>query len=122
MASEPKKFMVSSLKIYATLTFKQYAIYAFTPTPGARVFRWGVSLKSHKNYLRRRSILKICEPHLKILTPSYNPRGSKAPSAFKKPPQDKTQTGFQKPKKPPQIFFFCFFTKNLCKKTRCVEP
>ena len=30
---------------------------------------WGVSLKSHKNYLRRGSVLKIYEPHLKILTP-----------------------------------------------------
>ena len=29
----------------------------------------GVSLKSHKNYLRAGSVLKIYEPHFKILTP-----------------------------------------------------
>ena len=33
MASEPKKFMVSWPKIYATSTFKKYAIYAFSPPP-----------------------------------------------------------------------------------------
>ena len=55
--------------------------------------------------------------------PNTIPGVQKAPSAFKKPPQDKTQTGFQKPKKPPQIFFFAFYTKNLYKTiTRCVEP
>ena len=53
MASEPKKFMVSWQKIYATLPFKKCAIYAFSdahlPPPGlkkvsiflvAKIFMW----------------------------------------------------------------------------------
>ena len=46
MATEPKKFMVSWPKIYATLSFKKYAIYAFsavlvTPLPSRQeMFVW----------------------------------------------------------------------------------
>ena len=33
MAPEPKKFMVSRPKIYATFTFKQYALFTHSPPP-----------------------------------------------------------------------------------------